>query len=118
MTSESTEEIAHVHFFLSSGLGLLGLGSLLLLGLLFFRGLLLGSRGSGSSGCGACGANALLSVSDQLVEGLALEGVDNSLDVLVGSVRADGSKEGLDVIGGWIDLEVLMSFLPPRANRA
>ena len=118
MTSESTEEIAHVHFFLSSGHGLLGLGSLLLLGLLFFMGLLLGSRGSGSSGCGACGANALLSVSDQLVEGLALEGVDNSLDVLVGSVRADGSKEGLDVISGWIDLEVLMSFLPPRANRA
>lgn len=117
MTSESTEEIAHVHFFLN-GLGLLGLGSFLLLGLLFFRGLLLGNWGSGSSGSGACRANALLSVSDQLVEGLSLEGVDNSLDVLVGSVGADGSKEGLDVIGGWIDLEVLMSFLPPRANRA
>lgn len=104
--SVSTEEIAHVHFFF--GFRLLGLGSFFLLGLLFFgsflRGFLscsLSSSRSRSSRCSRTSvANAFLSVSNELVNGFALEGINNTLDVLVSSVGANGSEERLDVIDG------------------
>lgn len=103
--SVSTEEIAHVHFFF--GFRLLGLGSFFLLGLLFFgsflRGFLscsLSSRSRSSRSSRTSVANAFLSVSNELVNGFALEGINNTLDVLVSSVGANGSEERLDVIDG------------------
>lgn len=118
MVYESTEQISHIHLLL----GLLHrLGSFLLLRLLFFggRGVLLCGRGRRSSnGSGSASSNAFLSVSNQLMERLSLEGCDHSVDVVIRSLRSDGSEERLDIVGAWIEQKVPISVLPERASRA
>jgi hypothetical protein len=95
----SAEEVTQIFVgFLGSrrgrGSGLLGLFLLLLL---FFGSLLLGGTSSNTSSSGSAGSDFLLSVGDELVEGLALETVDDSIDVVVRDLRSDVSKERLDI---------------------
>ena len=94
---EETSEILISFFFLGGRRRRGDLLGLFLLLLLLFGSLLL--DGSGSDSYRGTTSDSLLTLRDQLVQLLALEAADDSLDFLVSDLRSDVSEEGLDVCG-------------------
>jgi hypothetical protein len=52
------------------------------------------------------------------VDGLASEGIEDLVDLVVGGLGLNASEQGLEVVGVYVVERVLMSFLPERARRA
>ena len=71
----------------------------------------------GGSGCGS-GSESLLSVGDELVDGLALESGDEGLDLSIIGFALDTADHGFDIFSGYIVKLVLISFFPERVRRA
>jgi hypothetical protein len=104
--SEIKESSSETHIFVLSWLGLL-LDWLLLLLLLdflvFLLGIVLLASLACSSGGGSSGSSELLDAAgDELVDGLALERCDDSVEVVVIDVGGHCAEDGLNVSGGWV----------------
>ena len=113
----SSEEISKICVFFLGGwwgflLGLLFLDFLFRLFLLDF--LLFGNLASRWSTV----SESALSLRDELVNRFPLKSWDNLIDFGIRSVRLDTAEKSLQVCGGWVKCDVLISFLPPRVRRA
>ena len=101
-TCESDIVVVGLGFFLGSLLLGFLLGLLLILLFLFLLLVLLGSSLS-SRGRGCTSAADLLNAAgDELVEGLALEGGDDSVEIFVVDVGGDSAEECLDISSSWV----------------
>ena len=93
---EKSSSQSHIFFFLN--LGLFFLLWCLFLWLLFF--LLLGSWLSGAGGWGwSSGSDLWQAWSDQLVHVLALQGLDESVEIGVSDVGVGRSEDGFQISG-------------------
>jgi hypothetical protein len=98
-SSEEISQISILLFFgclLLLGFGLLGL--LLLLGLFLLLIVLLVSS-LGGNRCGA-GSESALTLSNELVDSLALESIDHLVDFSISGVGLNAAEESFDILGG------------------
>ncbi len=101
-TCESDIVVVGLGLFLGSLLLGFLLGLLLILLLLLLLLILLGSSlSSRGRGC-AASADLLNAVGDELVEGLALEGSDDSVEIFVVDSGRDSAEECLDISSSWV----------------
>jgi hypothetical protein len=91
----STEEVAQIL------ISLLDFGLFLLLGLLFFGGLLLFFFGFASSRSNwSTSSDSLGTLSDQLMERFSLQSLDNSVEFVVVGVGLDAGEDCFEIFGG------------------